>query len=89
MYKNIESPCCTPETNVILKINNTSIKKKKEKESLQPRDANIYASAYFPPVREVVAKRHGSSFKETTLLEITTHDNSCIQGSRSLRLFAL
>ena len=29
IYKNFESLCCTPETNIILQINYTSIKKKK------------------------------------------------------------
>ena len=29
IYKNIESLCCTPETNKILQINYTSIKKKR------------------------------------------------------------
>ena len=31
IYRNIESLCCTPETNIILYINYTSIKKKKDK----------------------------------------------------------
>ena len=30
-----ESLCCTPETNIILEINYTSIKKEKRKEKLQ------------------------------------------------------
>ena len=32
IYKNIEPLCCTPETNIILKTNFTSIKKKKKKD---------------------------------------------------------
>ena len=31
IYTNIKSLCCTPETNIMLDVNYTSIKKKKKK----------------------------------------------------------
>ena len=37
MYINVESLCCTPETNIILYVNYTSIKKMKRKK-IEPRN---------------------------------------------------